>query len=240
MAAKVAKIRTQQIAVDTLHEYPGNPNEQTATTFANLVDEISTDGFEEPLAVVPRNNVEPGLNGYTVVSGNHRLRCLKQLGYTAVDCVVHDWNAEQCKIKVMRRNMMRGDADPTKFTSLVDSLNGYTNDQLVDLMGFQDMDEFAQLYQASSFNHHSGGGMDKAENLVDGLLVIVNRLLSEYGDTIPYSFMVFLYGKKIHTMVQSDSETRKILNELAATCRTTGEDINGLFCKVMQEGMKAL
>ena len=64
---KKAEIITKSIKIEDLYEFEGNPNEQDAVTFANLTDEISVDGFEEPLAVVPRENLKPGLSGYTVV-----------------------------------------------------------------------------------------------------------------------------------------------------------------------------
>ena len=114
------------IPVDQLFEHEANPNVQESLVFGNLLSEIAEDGFEEAIAVVKSDS-----GGYTVVSGNHRLRAAKELGIQELPCFIHDWNEETIKIKLVRRNMLRGELDSSKFTKLVDSIeNNYTPEQL--------------------------------------------------------------------------------------------------------------
>ena len=226
---KIAQTESQLIPIDQLHECPYNPNEQDAVTFANLTEEINNDGFDEPLVVVPRKVVEgPGADGYSVISGNHRLKACRELGYEAVQCSVKNWDRETCKIKIVRRNVMKGEQDPHKFTELVDSLNNaYTSDQLSDMMGFKDIDEFAKYYLEEQ--ERRGGGMNvkatSAEDLMDGLTMIVNQLFAEYGDTIPYGFIYFMYGGKPHLMVQCDDLLVKTVKVITDICKERKKDI---------------
>ena len=238
----IAKVDTTHLPIVDLHPFPGNPNEQDALTFASLLEEIAVDGFDEPLAVVPRTKMIPGEPGYVVVSGNHRLKALKQLGYTSVDCVIHhDWDLETCKIKVVKRNMMRGETDPAKFTKIVDELQGFTHDQLCDMMAFKDIDHFASLYESKS---EPKIPVDEAgaqyENLIDGLSLILNQLFSEYGDTVPHGYLYFMWGKAHHLAVMASPRTKKLVNAIARSCEEQGKDINEALANILTAGMEAL
>lgn len=234
------------IKVDQLHEFPGNPNEQDPVTFNNLVEEIERDGWDEPVIVVPRDKIEPGKPGYTVVSGNHRLKAAQVLDYAEIPCVVKsDWDDEQSKIKVIRRNNIRGENNPAKFAKLIDSFeNKYTPDQLADMMGFKDLADFEKLYdkeQEDQDNKAKEGVADAKEeiNLIDGLSLILNRLFAEYGDTVPFSFLFFLYGSKIHLVVQTNTKLRKLLEMITTRCVKDGLDVNLVLTGLLGLGVKA-
>ena len=237
---KSAKVDATTILVSDLHEYPINPNEQDSATFANLVEEIASDGFGEPLVVVPRTNIDPGAPGYTVVSGNHRLKAVKQLGYAAVDCVVQDWDAETCKIKVVRRNNVRGKTNAAKFTQLVDSISGLTNDQIVEAMAFRSIDEFADLYNRQEVKPKKVDTETPYEHLIDGLSLILNQLFNDYGHTIPHGFMYFMWGSQFHLSILSNARTKEVLNKLCEECVERGLDINDALGAVLSVGLDNL
>jgi len=238
---KAAEIALQRVALRDLHEFPNNPNEQDNLTFNNLINDIQEDGYDEAMAVVPRNVFDEELDGYYVVSGNHRLRALGKLGYTSADVAVKSWDAEESKVKVMRRNMIRGQPNPQKFTKLVDSIKTpYTEDQLADAMGFTDIDKFAELYNKETENRKSKRddvSTDPAQ-LFDGMTTIINKLFEEYGDTVPYNFMFFLLGGKIHCTVQANKKLKKLLTKVSKKCVKDNKSINDVLTGLLAIGME--
>lgn len=243
---KQAEFDPVMISVTELHEYPGNPNEQDPVTFNNLVEEIEEDGFQEPIIVVPRENIEgPGHEGYTIVSGNHRFKASMVLDAEEVPCFVMDWDAEKSKIKVVRRNLLRGEVDPKKFTKLVQSFGEqYSQDELADMMGFKDIESFEKLYASELAGADAEGDQGAADakdemNLIDGLSLILNRLFSEYGETVPHSFMFFLYGSKIHLVAQANTKLKKMLELITQRCVDDALDINLVLTGLLGLGMKA-
>jgi hypothetical protein len=241
---KNAKVITESMDISDLFEFPGNPNEESAISFNNLISEIDKDGFDQPLLVVPRDNIEPGQPGYIVVSGNHRLKALKNLGYQKVDCVVKEWDAETSKIKVVRRNLLSGELNSKKFSSLVDSLDGYTNDQIADVMGFESMDEFNKVYQREveqelQYSKACASNSDDSTNFIDGLSDLLHSLYKEYGDTVPYSFMYFLFGKKIHLALHTNTKLKKILETITLRCVENKWDINTVMTGLLSIGISS-
>lgn len=242
---KNAKVDAILIPLDKLELFPDNPNEEDAITFNNLIEEIEQDGFDQPLVVIPAENLlGPTKAGkYVVVSGNHRLEALKSSGHNAVDCVVRDWDAEKAKIKVVRRNMLSGEINPKKFTQLVNSLmDNYTPDQIADAMGFKSIDQFQKLYK-DELNKQDKEGKDatksKEVNLIEGLSIILNRLFAEYGDTVPYNFMFFLVGSKVHLVVQANTKLKRVLELITKKCVEDHLDINLVLTGLLGVGINA-
>jgi hypothetical protein len=237
---------TVMIAVASLQEYPGNPNEQDPATFNNLVREIESDGWDEPVVVVPAANIpNMGTTGYVVVSGNHRLKAAHVLGFDKIPCRVKlDWDEDTAKIKVVRRNLLRGEHNPQKFARLVDSFESkYTQAQLADAMGFRDMAEFEKIY-AKEVEEENNRGKEAIENnkeevnLIGGMSTILNRLFEEYGDTVPHSFMFFLAGSKIHLVVQTNTKLKKLLELITKRCVKDSLDINLALAGLLGIGVK--
>lgn len=234
-----ARVKAQLIPIEELFHFPENPNSQSLHIFGELTAEIAEDGFSEPLTVIPKYKLEPGAPGYVVVSGNHRLDAVKKLGYTAVDCVVQDWDADTARIKVVRRNLIKGETDPAKFVKLVDSINGYTHDQISEAMGFRDIEAFSEMYAAEKdFGGYGSPVATPVENVFDGLSTILNRLFVEYGDSIPYSYMFFLYGSKPHLTVLANNNLKQFLNVLVKLSNKNNIDINALFTAVLNKGLE--
>jgi hypothetical protein len=141
--------------------------------------------------------------------------------------------------------MIRGEHNPAKFTKLVDSLeNTYTPDQLADMMGFKDIESFEKLYQREQEedNEKANEGVADAKeemNLIDGLSLILNKLFAEFGDTVPFSFMFFLYGSKTHMVVQTNTKLKKMLEVIAQRCVKDGLDINLVLTGLLGLGIKS-
>jgi hypothetical protein len=240
---KEAKVTTQLLPIADLFEFPNNPNEEASLVFNNLLMEIEEDGFDQPLIVVDRIRIELQ-PGWTVVSGNHRFRALKLQGYTHVDCIIKDWDAEKAKLKVVRRNLITGRLNDERFTKLVDELRmPYTPDQLADVLGFRDIEEFAQHYKKEHEREprvREDSSYGDPTKLVEGMTVILNKLFSEYGDTVPNSFLFFLAGAKIHLAVQAVPQLRRALSRVAKKCVNEHRDINLVLAGMITAGLAAI
>lgn len=237
---KIADIVTVVLPLEELYEYPINPNKQDGRTFNALLADIQEDGFDEPLEVVPRHVTEPGMRGYTVVSGNHRLKALRKLQYTQVACIIKDWDAETCKIKVMRRNMIRGDVDTAQFTKLVDSIqNPYTPDQLVEAMGLKDIQHFDQLYTKEKAEFEPEAEDADPAKFYEGMTSVLNQLFAEYGDTVPHSFMYFVFGSRVHLAVNMTSQLKSLVHDITVQAKRDRVDLAQLLTGVVHAGLKA-
>lgn len=241
---KEAKVATVLIAVSDLYEFPNNPNEEDALVFNNLIMEIQEDGFDQPLVVVDRMKIEAA-PGWTVVSGNHRFRALKLSGYTHVDCVIkQDWDAEKAKVKVIRRNLITGKINDERFTKIVDDLRQpYTPDQLADVLGFHNIEDFSKHYKKQHEQEERARedtSFGDPTKLVEGMTVILNKLFSEYGDTVPNSFMYFLAGGKIHLALQAHPQLRRAISKVAKKCVQEHKDINLVLAGIIAAGLSAV
>jgi len=234
------------LKVTDLYELPYNSNVQDPVTFNNLVDEIKRDGFDEPLVVVPRSlhDTNDKLSGYYVVSGNHRLKAGRVLNFEEMPCIIkHSWDREKSKIKSIRRNNIKGENDPAKFTRLVESLEtNYDPAQLSDVLGFKDIDALMEVYQQEQQEEEERQQDTLADtgskpNLVDALSLILNRIFAEFGDTVPYSFLYFVYGTKAHLVVQANTALKKTLETITRRCIDDALDINTVFTGLLELGI---
>ena len=242
--------KVKLVPISNLFEFENNPNAQDPTTFTNLVKEIETDGFDEALIVVPKSVDDKGNQTYTVVSGNHRLKAARVLCMEELPVVVKEgWSIDEQKFKVVRRNLLKGELDPAKFTKLVDSLDeNYTPDELSSLMGFSNQDQFERMYlMEQELEARQAGAMAAKEeaggretSAIDGLSIILNRLFSEYGETIPHSFMFFDFGGKIHLMHLMNSHLKRVMEELALKSAKEGLDLNEIISACIVEGSKTI
>lgn len=126
-----------------------NPNAQTDATFNLLVDEIKCNGFDEPIIAVPHPD-KPG--SYRIIGGEHRWKAAKILDLKEVPIVIKEhWDETEQKTQTVRRNLLRGDLDKVRFTSLVNDVMSAEQipiQELMTRMGFTDEREFTKAYQA--------------------------------------------------------------------------------------------
>lgn len=72
----------------------------------SLAESIKTVGLQHPL-VVRQVPDEPDV--YEVVEGSRRLRALKKLGYTTIECRIAEMDDQQALVASIHENMWRGD-----------------------------------------------------------------------------------------------------------------------------------
>lgn len=208
-----------------------NPNEQTDATFNMLVEEIRTNGFDEPIIVVP----SPGKpDMYRIIGGEHRWKAARILEMTEVPVVVKEnWDEETQKTQTVKRNLLRGDLDRVKFSKLVNDViqsHGVPVEQLISKMGFIDEKDFEKAYivdketeeQAAEVLADAKGQMQ----MVDNLSYLLNEIFSKFGSTCPQGFMFFMFKNRMHLMVQMDKELEDQVSLMVGDLKTSGKNVN--------------
>jgi len=243
--SKKAEIHLEYISVDDLHEFEGNPQEQSQDTFNNLIQEIETDGFDEPLQVVKAPDL--GSGQYRIVSGNHRYVAARLLDYDELPVIVRDWDDLTARIKLVRRNRLKGDINSQKFTKLINSLSEeeqLDHEVLQEMMGFVNIDDYMKYFKDDEAKKEKGAHaatkeVDTQLKLVDNLSQVLNRLFTDFGDTVPFSFMFFTYGSKMHLMVQMNDKLKRLTEKITKKCAEDGLDINVVFPGLLDMGIEA-
>jgi ParB/RepB/Spo0J family partition protein len=150
-----------QVPVEKLEPNDWNPNKMTEGGFNELVDEIRDDDFDDPLKVVPHPDPAKADDGYfRIIDGEHRWHAAKVLGLPTLPCVVKDqWEDEHTQqLKTVRRNLLRGELDRTRFTKLVHRMNerGIPLKDMPRLFGFQSEQAFREKFIAEAAEREEG------------------------------------------------------------------------------------
>lgn len=216
-----------EVPIDRVAPNEWNPNVMPDHTFANLVQEIEKDGFDEPVIVCP----DPEQKGhYRIVNGEHRWRAASMLGHKVLPVVVkEDWDEATQKLKTVRRNILRGDLDAAKFDTLIADIqkeHELSEVEIASAMGFASLDEMqkAAAHTGPVDDSKDAGeqaeeeGTKRARKLIDGLEQVVNHLLSEYGHTVPHGFVYFLYGGEMHLAVDMDGDLKGLVDTVTRRC----------------------
>ena len=125
----------QTIPIDKLIAHPNNPNRMSQKTFTKLVRNIEQTGMYEPIIVRPlpvardscfNSHVlgdERQATSYEIINGHHRVKALKQLGYTTVDVCIWDVDDRQTNILLTTLNRLSGTDILEKKLALLRQLN---------------------------------------------------------------------------------------------------------------------
>lgn len=230
-----------------------NPNVQDDATFNALVEQIEeTGGLTENIVVVDHSDDPEWTfdHPYEVVSGNHRGKAAQVIGLESVPCRVYsfrEWDGDFAKFQNVRHNVLKGKLDPEKFTKLYDQLaTKYGKELTKDMMMFVDQKAFEKVYADTvkdlpeSIRKKVDAAKDDIKT-VDDLSNILNRLFSEYGDTLNYDFMVFDYGKRSHYWIRMDKDLKKKMEEVAAYVVVERISMNDFFKQlIIQHGQQVL
>lgn len=213
----VSTLVVNDVPIDLLHDNPDNPNVEDERTFDILVEKIRTHGFDEPVIVVPR-----AAGGYEIVSGHHRCKAARVLGYKQVPCVIKTgWDETTKDIEVISRNNVRGKVNPDKFSAYWRKLAKRNVDPEVTrrLMGFTTKDAFDKIYKAAEDSITDPVKKKKLADAketirsVDDLSSVLNTIFKENGSELDHGFLVFSFGGKNHHYVQIDKELDKLLTD---------------------------
>lgn len=103
------------IRVDQLHPAPWNSNRMTTATRAKIQASIQTFGVVENLVARPN----PAGEGWEVLSGNHRLQVLRELGHKTAPVIIVDVDDARARVLAHTLNRTRGTDDPDAYAAMM-------------------------------------------------------------------------------------------------------------------------
>jgi uncharacterized protein YegJ (DUF2314 family) len=227
----------QDLSIGLLDENPDNPNVMGARAFDLLVDNIQKTGLTEAIVVRPVGD------RYRIVSGHHRYKAAQYLGFETVPTVIitdPDFDDEAETFQLVRMNAIKGKLDPQAFIDLYGKVAGkYGDEVLQDLFGFADEAEFKKLITATAKGlpkDLKDKFLEAAKEIktVDGLAKLLNSLFTKYGDTVPYSYMVFDHGAQKHMWIRIEKKTFDALQLIGDLCIETSRSMDDILGEVIR------
>jgi len=232
----IRQVKTKWIPVKWIEVGDWNPNEQDAETFNQLCESLREIGWVEDVLVIPKvdENGDVVKDRYVLAHGHHKFEAARLLGMEKVGC--KDLGAEidldVAKALSVRMNVLRGKMNPEKFVRLYQSLTSkYGKEQVINrMMRFADQDQLQKLLKSvkvglpAPLRNKIKAAEDEIKD-IEGLSDFLHRVFREQGETLKYSYLIFEWGGKTHTMVKMDAKLRKQIEALAARCSKDGEDM---------------
>jgi ParB/RepB/Spo0J family partition protein len=214
-----------------------NPNSETEPMFAALVEKIRQEGFKHPIDVVP-----DGAGRYRVIAGEHRVEAARVLGMGQVPAYVEEVSAEdEQQIRSIRDNVVRGKVDPVKFTRLYDKLaHKYGPDALRRMMGLSEESAFRALHK-NAVRHLPPEIRKRLQAsqqeiaTVDDLGKALQKIMAEFGNSVPVSFVVFSFGGREHLLVRTDKRAWDNVRRIADESREAGVDVNVRMNQLLEQ-----
>jgi hypothetical protein len=218
-----------------------NPNEMSPDEFKLLKSQIKEVGFIDPPTVVEVEG-KKGDRFYRIIGGHHRVAAAKELKISKipVDVLQGDrWKDEDvCKMQIVRMNVLHGKMNPEKMVALynemaskygdsVGKMLGYASDAGLKKMIKQVQGDLAKTLEpelAKQFKEQA-----KEAKTVDDLEKIIQKLMSDSGDTSKHGFVVFSWGGKEHVYVSMSDRVRDAMKKIVRSSRNNKIDINEII-----------
>ena len=236
---KTQKLRRIDLPIGQLEKSARNPNKMKPREFDLLVDNINQTGLTDPVLVR-----QIGTDRYRIVGGHHRFDAATFLGFETVPCTVIDdpeFDDDAENFQLVRMNMIRGRMDPQAFFDLYQSVSSkYSDIVLQDAFGFADESEFRRMVEQTAATIADPVMKEKFKEAakevktIDGLSRLLNELFTKYGDTVPYSFMVFDYGGQRSVWLQVSEKTIKALDVIGEVCREQARTMDDIVGSILQ------
>jgi hypothetical protein len=206
------------IPINDLIELESNINEQDDKTFSALTASIQSEGmYRQPLLV---SSTDDGK--YEVIAGNHRLQAIRLLGWEKAPCIVDDIKNPLLKRATSAKlNIIHGQPNSAKFTQLYNDLaKDYGDEQAKELVGVTNDKLFKQLYldiqknlPTKQMKKEFKERANEIEN-IDDVQMVLNQLLSKFGDTIDSNYMILTWGGKTHLWLKLDESLKVKINKI--------------------------
>lgn len=235
----------KRIRISDIEPNPWNPNEMSAEQFNLLSENITEVDFLDPILVVPLPKKPGERQKYRIVDGEHRWEQQRLCDAKDVPCIVVDPKRfperEQMR-QVIRMNKIRGEMNVKKFAALANLMMeryGVPYEDLAHEFGFVDEDELSAMLDAAREtlpNEEAKKEFDKAREeikTVEDLSLVLNRLFSKYGNTLPANFMVLDFGGKEHIWVRIRKREFRGIVDKARLCKDEGVTFDSVLCRML-------
>lgn len=233
------------IPLDKIRPNPWNPNYMTPDIFNELVDNMSGEaGFAQPIMVMPIPEEERTGDGYEymIVDGEHRFDSMKLFDVDSVPCYIRSMTTDQAKFQTVKMNRLKGKFNQKKFNNLVvDLMDRYSLEEVAEKMAFTDPTELEGMIDQARDTlptEEMKEEFDRAKSeirTVDDLSGVLNRLFTQFGDTLPANFMIMDFGGKEHIWVRlKPAEYRSIVHQ-AREAMAAGVTFDSVLARLITE-----
>lgn len=229
-----------------------NPNEMAAEDFALLKEQILEVGFIDPPTVVEVEGPD-GKPFYRIIGGHHRVAAAKELKLRKIPVDIlqgERWKDEDLqKLQTVRMNVLHGKMNPEKMVSLYNEMAGRYGDSVTKMLGYAndaglkkmikqvqgDLAKTLEPELAKQFQEQA-----KEAKTVGDLEKIIQRLMSDGGDTAKHGFVVFSWGGKEHIYVAMSDKTREAMMRVVRASRDRKIDINEVIEDAIVDAVRNL
>jgi protein-tyrosine-phosphatase len=204
---KTASLQRLDLPVEQLVKNTKNPNKMKPREWDLLVDNLQKTGLTDPLLV-------------------------RELP---------EFDDEAENFQLVRMNMIRGHMDAQSFFDLYQSMSEkYSDAVLQDAFGFAEEAEFKKLIEQTAKQlpdpelQKRFKEAAKEVKTIDGLARLLNEMFTKYGDTLPWSFMVFDYGGQRSVWLQVSDKTIKSFDVIGTMCQEASVTVDDVIGNVLQ------
>ena len=222
------------VEIERIRRLDYNPNVMSEFDFSQLKKKIKKEGFDEPIKVV----VDPeNPDGYVVVSGNHRLQAMEELGHTTIPAIIEkDWTEDDINAYLVSRNLNRGELDPRRLRKLVEEKFSHFNiEEAASILGFENSSELKKLAKIKDTPQFTDDDEEVIQNklnesqaemeTIDGLQSMLASIFAEYGTDVEANFIAFLLNRQIQLMVRMSDGANEKLQKLVKYARDNKRDM---------------
>jgi ParB/RepB/Spo0J family partition protein len=225
-------IRPQKVVdLSLLDPNPLNPNEMTPRQFNLLVDNVQRTGLTDPILVRQVGD------RYRIVGGHHRYKAADYLGFKKVSITLMEdsFTEDEENFQLMRHNMIRGKLNTGKFMDLYKKMSeSYSQEVLAESFGFEEESMLVKLVSQTmktlpeELKEKFKEGAKEVKT-IEGLGVLLNKLFSTYGETLPYGYMFLEFGSKESVWLRMQTYDLANFRIAADLCRQQSVSVDGLF-----------
>jgi ParB/RepB/Spo0J family partition protein len=224
-----------EVLIELIDFHEHNPNEMSDMKFNALVERIKEQGFRHPIDIIPSKKE----GRYTLVAGEHRLKAMRVLGEQSIPAYIDNYDEDKAKFELIKDNVIKGNINASEFTKLVDSLSKkYDREVIAQLMAME-MSEFERFYKEirDTLDPEMKKKLDEVKDeikTIDDLALVLNKLFTEYGDTLKNNFMVLDYGGEKHIWVRCNDKLWSRVQKIKDHAEKTNQDINHLLNSLLE------
>jgi hypothetical protein len=183
-----------------------------------------------------------------IIGGHHRVRAAVFLNWSTVPVTVvidEEFDQDRQELEMIRHNAIHGDWNSKKFFALYKKHEAkFGADMMAEMFGFADQDMLDKLIEETEKSLPDDMKKKFKEaaaevKTVDDLAKILNKLITTYGETLPYGFMVFDYGGKESVWLRVSKKTYEALHVIGDQCvheKRTVDDVVGVVVQLIALG----
>lgn len=243
-----------ELDIKLIDHNPWNPNEMKEREFERLMREISESGMIAPIQVVPMQD-----GRYRIIGGAHRFQVCQMLDYEVIPAVIlkdDKWQDEGLqKLETVRLNIIKGGLNAEKMIDLYNDVSEQFGDEAMsDLLGFTDERALAKIVgdvkrsmkdaglpeEAIEQLEHEAGKVKDSSKFLDRLGEILEKIYTDYGNTVDNRFIYFDWGGKKHLYVEVTGPTFKRVTKVMDEIAAKDLDANDFFKNLMDMALKVL